>query len=197
MANRSFLKPALAGLLILSSAVPASAHVGHGETHGLMHGFMHPIGGADHMLAMIAVGMLAAALGGRALWLVPASFMAMMAVGAGVAMAGIHLPFVELGISLSVVALGLTVALRLPLPIIAAMGAAGFFAIFHGYAHGAEMPIDASGASYAAGFLVATGLLHLAGIAAGTGLSRMISMQGAASRVAGGAIALAGLFLAV
>ncbi len=197
MANRPFLKPAIAGLLILSSAIPASAHVGHGETHGLMHGFMHPIGGADHMLAMIAVGMLAAVLGGRALWMVPASFMAMMAVGAAVAMAGVHLPFVELGISLSVVALGLAVALRLPLPMIAAMGIAGFFAVFHGYAHGAEMPIDASGASYAAGFLAATGLLHLAGIAAGMGLSRLVSMHGAASRLAGGAIALAGLFLAV
>lgn len=146
------------------------------------------------MLAMIAVGMLAAVLGGRALWAVPAAFMTMMAVGAAMAIGEVNLPFVELGISLSVVALGLAVALRLPLPM-AAMGLVGFFAVFHGYAHAAEMPIDASGASYAAGFLAATGILHLAGIAAGNGLSRTFSVHGAASRSVGGAIALAGLFL--
>lgn len=198
MANRLFLRPAIAGFLILPSAVPALAHAGHGEIHSMMHGFMHPISGADHMLTMIAVGMLAAILGGRALWAVPAAFMTMMAVGAAMAVAGANLPFVELGISLSVVALGLAVALQLPLPM-AAMGLVGFFAIFHGYAHLAEMPIDASGAGYAAGFLAATGMLHLvgivAGIAAGSGLGRAFSMHGAASRSVGGAIALAGLFL--
>ncbi len=146
------------------------------------------------MLAMIAVGMLAAAIGGRALWMVPAAFMTMMAVGAALALAGVNVPFVEVGISLSVVALGLAVALQLPLPM-AAMGLVGFFAIFHGYAHLAEMPIDASGASYAAGFLVATGMLHLVGIAAGIGLGRTFSMHGAASRSAGAVIALAGLFM--
>jgi urease accessory protein len=194
MANRSFLRPAIAGFLILSSAVPALAHPGHAESHSFVHGFMHPVSGADHMLAMIAVGMLAAAIGGRALWMVPAAFMTMMAVGAALALAGVNVPFVEVGISLSVVALGLAVALQLPLPM-AAMGLVGFFAIFHGYAHLAEMPIDASGASYAAGFLVATGMLHLVGIAAGIGLGRTFSMHGAASRSAGAVIALAGLFM--
>jgi urease accessory protein len=146
---------------------------------------------------MVAVGMLAALLGRRALWAVPASFMAMMAVGAALAMAQIDLPFVELGISLSVVVLGVAVALQLPLPIIVAMGVAGFFAVFHGHAHGAEMPIDVSGASYAAGFLAATALLHAAGIALGSSLNRLVSKHEAISRLAGSAIAIAGIYLTV
>jgi len=197
MLHRSFLNLGLAGLLILSTAMPASAHVGHGEVDGIVHGFMHPIGGLDHMLAMVAVGLLAALLGGRALWMVPAAFMVMMAAGAGLAMTGVELPFVELGISASVVALGVAVALQIPLPIMAAMAIAGFFAIFHGAAHGAEMPVDASGASYAAGFLAATALLHLAGIGLGMGLSRLVSTNDALSRVAGGAIAMAGVYFAI
>jgi urease accessory protein len=197
MLHRFLTKPALAGLLIALTSGQASAHVGHGEVEGLMHGFLHPIGGLDHMLAMVAVGLLAALLGGRALWMVPAAFLAMMAAGAGLAMAGFALPFVELGISASVVALGVAVAFQLPLPVIAAMGIAGFFAVFHGAAHGAEMPVDASGASYAAGFLAATALLHLAGIGIGMALSRLVSNRDAMSRLAGGAIAVAGLYLAV
>ncbi|WP_439543485.1 HupE/UreJ family protein [Hyphomicrobium sp.] len=196
MLHRSLIKPALAGFLIALTSGQASAHVGHGEVEGLMHGFLHPIGGLDHMLAMVAVGLLAALLGGRALWMVPAAFLAMMAAGAGLAMAGFALPFVELGISASVVALGVAVAFQLPLPVIAAMGIAGFFAVFHGAAHGAEMPVDASGASYAAGFLAATALLHLAGIGVGVALSRLVSNRDA-MRLAGGAIAVAGLYLAV
>lgn len=196
MLHRSLIKPALAGLSIALTSGQASAHVGHGDVDGLMHGFLHPIGGLDHMLAMVAVGLLAALLGGRALWMVPVTFLAMMAAGAGLAMAGFELPFVELGISASVVALGVAVAFQVPLPVIAAMGIAGFFAIFHGAAHGAEMPIDASGASYAAGFLAATALLHLAGIGIGVASSRLVSNRDA-MRVAGGVIAVAGLYLAV
>ena len=195
MLIRSFVRPALAGLLIVATSLPAAAHVGHGETSGFVHGFLHPIGGLDHMLAMVSVGMLAALLGGRALWMVPASFMAMMAVGAGLAMAGFDLPFVELGISLSVIALGVAVALQLPLPMIGAMAFVGFFAVFHGFAHGAEMPVDASGASYGAGFLLATALLHLAGLVTGLVLSRSVSKADVISRVAGGAIAIAGIAL--
>ncbi|WP_439543494.1 HupE/UreJ family protein [Hyphomicrobium sp.] len=196
MLHRSLIKPALAGLLIALTSGQASAHVGHGDVEGLMHGFLHPIGGLDHLLAMVAVGLLAALLGGRALWMVPVTFLAMMAAGAGLAMAGFELPFVELGISASVVALGVAVAFQLPLPVIAAMGIAGFFAVFHGAAHGAEMPVDASGASYAAGFLAATALLHLAGIGIGMALSRLASNRDA-MRLAGGAISVAGLYLAV
>ena len=195
MLIRSVVRSALAGLLIVATSLPAAAHVGHGETDGFIHGFMHPIGGLDHMLAMVSVGMLAALLGGRALWMVPASFMAMMAVGAALAMSGFDLPFVELGISLSVIALGVAVALQLPLPMIGAMAFVGFFAVFHGLAHGAEMPVDASGASYGAGFLLATALLHLAGLVMGLVLARWASKADVISRVAGGAIAVAGIAL--
>jgi urease accessory protein len=197
MLHRSFLNLVIAGLIVLSTAMPAEAHVGHGEVDGIVHGFMHPIGGLDHMLAMIAVGLLAALIGGRALWMIPAAFMVMMAAGAGLAMAGVEVPFIELGISASVVALGVAVALQIPLPIVAAMAVAGFFAVFHGAAHGAEMPVDASGASYAAGFLAATALLHLGGIGLGMGLSRLVSTSDALSRVAGAAIAMVGVYLAI
>jgi urease accessory protein len=197
MMHRSFSKLALAGFSIALTSAQASAHVGHGEAEGLMHGFMHPIGGLDHMLAMVAVGMMAAVLGGRALWMVPAAFLVMMTAGAGLAMAGYNLPFIELGISASVIALGIAVAFQVPLPMIAAMAIAGFFAMFHGAAHGAEMPVDASGATYAAGFLAATALLHAAGIALGFGLNRLVSQANLMSRVTGGAIAVVGAFLAV
>jgi len=193
---RVFLRPVLAGILIAVTALPAAAHVGHGEVHGLVHGFMHPISGLDHMLAMVAVGMLAAIMGERALWIVPLSFMAMMAVGGALAIAGLGVPYVELGISLSVVVLGAAVALQWPLPVGAAVALAGVFAVFHGYAHGAEMPVDASGASYGAGFLAATGLLHLAGIGIGLVLGRSAPTAGLLSRLAGGAIAVAGVVLA-
>lgn len=196
MRYRSFVSSGIAGLLVVASAVPAFAHVGHGEADGFIHGFMHPVGGLDHLLAMVSVGLLAAFLGGRAVWALPLSFLVMMATGAALAMAGFDLPHVELGISLSVIVLGCAVALQLPLPMIAASALVGGFAIFHGVAHGAEMPVDASGASYGAGFLLATALLHLAGVVAGFALARLSWNGALMSRIAGGAIALAGVTLA-
>lgn len=195
MLNRRLFWPLAASIWALSSALPASAHVGHGDVNGFMHGVMHPIGGLDHFLAMTAVGMLAALLGRRAIWIVPLSFMFTMVVGAALAIGHIELPFVELGIALSVVVLGLAVALQLPLPTIAAVGLVAFFALFHGYAHGAEMPMNVSGASYAAGFLAATALLHLAGIAVGIAFKRVSEMREVIPRLAGCAIAVAGVFL--
>ena len=103
----------------------ALAHPGHGDATGFAHGFMHPLGGLDHVLAMVAVGLFAAHLGGRALWLVPATFVAVMALGGALGMAGVGLPFVETGIAVSVVVLGLAVALRLSIPTLAAMALAG------------------------------------------------------------------------
>src|SRR5207244_3981661 len=132
----------------------AFAHAGPaGHTHDLVSGFAHPIGGLDHLLAMVAVGMLAAQLGGRALWLVPASFVAMMAAAGFAGMAGVHLPLAEAGIVLSIILLGAVVALRLTMPVAAAMALVAFFAIFHGYAHGLETPETASGLLYGLGFL--------------------------------------------
>lgn len=177
------------------AAVPdmAFAHSGAGDVHGFLHGFAHPVGGLDHVLAMVAVGLLAARLGGRSLFLVPASFVLMMIAGAGWALAGHGLSFVEAGIALSVVALGLALAVGRSLPGGIAAALAGVFAVFHGYAHGAEIPADISGVSYGAGFTLATVLLHLAGIALALGVGRLadgriLRLGGAAIAVAGGAI---------
>lgn len=175
-------------------ADPAFAHTGVGGTTGFAHGFMHPIGGPDHVLAMVAVGLFAALLGGRALWLVPLSFMAMMAVGGALGMARIDLPLAELGVGLSVVAFGLAIAFRLHVPVAVAMAIVGFFAIFHGHAHGAEMPDTASGLEYAAGFLLATAFLHACGIGLGVALGLLAERQGRrVAQIAGTAIALAGI----
>ena len=182
----------LAAALTLTPAT-AFAHTGVGDAHGFSHGFMHPVGGLDHILAMVAVGLFAAALGGRALWLVPAAFVAMMGFGGLLGTSGIDLPFVEIGIATSVIVLGAAVALRLQASTALAMGLVGFFAVFHGFAHGAEMPADASGLGYAIGFMLATALLHAAGIGAGLASARFASRTDLLVRACGGAMALAGV----
>jgi urease accessory protein len=182
-----------ATLLMLT---PALAHTGIGETTGLAVGFSHPVGGMDHVLAMVAVGLLAALLGGRALWFVPASFVAMMAVGGALGMAGVGIPFVELGIGLSVVVLGAVVAFSANMRLAAAMTIAGLFAIFHGHAHGVEIPDTASGFEYAIGFVLAAALLHAAGIALGLAIGRMSDIGGRrVARLTGGGMTLAGVAL--
>jgi urease accessory protein len=159
-----------------------------------VHGFSHPVSGLDHVLAMVMVGVLAWQLGGRALWLVPASFVGVMAAGGVLGVAGAGVPFVELGIAVSVVALGAMVALGIKAPVAIAMGVVGLFAIFHGHAHGAEMPEDAGGIAYAAGFMIATALLHLAGIGLGFLLGRTDASRGSVFvRAAGGFAAVAGI----
>ncbi len=178
------------------SLSPAFAHTGIGEANGFAHGFVHPIGGIDHVLAMLAVGVYAAFLGGRALWLVPLSFVLMMAAGGALGIAGIALPSTETAIAVSVVVLGLALALQLSLPAVAAMAFVGVFAIFHGHAHGAEMPDADSGLAYGAGFSVATALLHVLGI--GLGLAMGLFGQDRARRVAqiaGGLMTVAGVGL--
>jgi urease accessory protein len=188
---------ALASLLTLSLiALPtaALAHTGHGDTAGFLHGFEHPIGGLDHILAMVAVGVFAFVLGGRALWLVPLSFVGMMAVGFLLGINQIEMPFVELGIALSSVVIGGMAALGRPMPVMAAMSIVGVFAIFHGHAHGAEMPADAGGLTYALGFVAATAMLHAAGIAGALGVSKLVGKYGrTVAQIAGGAFALGGV----
>jgi len=180
-------------LLTLLMLTPASAHTGVSDTTGFAHGFVHPVGGIDHVLAMVAVGLFAVLLGGHARWLVPASFVAMMAVGGALGMAGVSIPFVEIGIGLSVVVLGVAVALHLDMRVAAAMAFVGFFAIFHGYTHGAEMPDTASGFDYGLGFVLATALLHVSGIGLGLVIKRMSELRGwRAAQVAGVGMALAG-----
>lgn len=168
----------------------ALAHTGaEGHSHGFVSGFLHPVGGLDHILAMVLVGVLAWQLGQRALWLVPAAFVAVMAVGGVLGMAGIELPALEAGIALSIVVLGAMVAFGVRAPVAVAMGLVGLFALFHGQAHGAEMPAAASALGYAAGFMLSTALLHAVGVAAGFGMGRIsapaVRMAGAAASVAG------------
>lgn len=190
---KSNLRTALFAIVIAGLPATAFAH-GGGGTHGFTNGFGHPISGIDHLLAMVAVGMFAAYLSGRALWLVPATFALMMGVGGVLSIGGLPLSFVEIGIAASVIVLGLSVAMQWSLPAIAAMGLVGFFAIFHGYAHVAEMPVDASGLQYAMGFMLATALLHVVGIGVGLGTGRIGAR---ASRnilqAGGGVMALAGV----
>lgn len=169
----------------------AFAHPGH-EALGFAAGVAHPLSGLDHVLAMALVGVFAWQLGGRALWLVPATFVAMMVAGGALGAMGIGLPLVEIGIAASVVALGAAVALRLRLPTAVAMIAVGLFAVFHGHAHGTEMPETAAGLAYGAGFVLSTVLLHLAGIAGSVLLG---SLNTKVVRAGGGLAAIAGLAL--
>ena len=170
----------------------ALAHPGHDGAGGLMYGFVHPVTGIDHVLAMIAVGVLAAQYGGRALLLVPMSFLFAMAAAGAIGMAGIPVQIVEAGIGLSVVVLGLMIAFQIKPPTLVAMVAVGFFALFHGYAHGSEMPNGAAGLSFAAGFLIATALL----LSAGAGLGLLLQRRTLSRRLiqaCGGAMALVGI----
>jgi urease accessory protein len=162
-------------LAVASMLVPtaALAHSGHGETAGFVHGFVHPFGGVDHFVAMVAIGMLAYQLGGRALWLVPSVFVLVMGVGGVLGAAHVQLPYVEAMIATSIVVLGAAIAFGIRAPVAIAAAVAGLFAVFHGYAHGAEMPTAGSAASYAAGFMTATALLHMLGIALGLTLGRL------------------------
>ena len=189
-----------AGLLLPSFAY---AHVGVGEASGFLHGLTHPTSGLDHVCAMLAVGLWAAQMGGRSVWAVPLTFVGVMALGGALPMLGIGVPFVEQGIVLSVLLLGVLIAASVRLPLWLSSGMVGLFALWHGHAHGAEMPAFGSGIEYALGFMLATGLLHVAGIAFGLGMQRLpvlSRVEGARERVvhfAGSGIALCGVYLAV
>ena len=184
----------MSGCLLLATLSPALAHPGHGDAAGFLHGLSHPLSGVDHLLAMVAVGILAARLGGRAMLLVPLTFVASMAAAGAYGAAGLPLPYVEVGIALSVLVLGVAIATGVALPVAAAAGLAGVFAVFHGYAHGAEMPDTASGFAFGLGFVLATALLHGLGITIGLAARALPQW---ASRVGGSALALAGAALLV
>lgn len=191
--NRKILSRAV--IIVLGALLPsfAYAHVGIGETSGLLHGFAHPFSGLDHLCAMLAVGLWAAQMGGRSVWVVPLSFVGVMAVGGMLPMLGIALPFVEQGIVLSVLLLGVLIAAAVRLPLWLGSGMVGLFALWHGHAHGAEMPALASGMTYALGFVLTTALLHVAGIAFGLGMQRLTRER--VIRFAGAGIALCGVYL--
>jgi urease accessory protein len=168
MINRKFwqyLVSAIAITLLIPSI--ATAHTGVGDPTGFWHGLAHPIGGLDHILAMVAVGLWAAQIGGKAIWIVPSVFVLSMSASSILGHLAVPLPGIEQGIIASDFILGLLIlfAARLPLSISTAI--VGILAIFHGYAHGAEMPSTASGLTYGIGFVIATAGLHLAGIVSG------------------------------
>lgn len=178
------------------AATPALAHTGAGTVSGFASGFGHPIGGLDHLLAMVAVGILASQQGGKSVWLLPLSFVGMMIVGGLLGVANVALPFVELGIVGSVIVLGAVIALGKHLPTGAAMALVGLFAVFHGHAHGTEMPATASGIEYGIGFAVATAALHAIGLGLGMSVKKLAEKAApVAVRAGGGAIAAAGVFL--
>lgn len=189
-------KLGIATLALLAMPTFAFAHPGVGDASGFTHGFAHPISGVDHILAMVMVGLFAYQLGGRSFWLVPSTFGLVMALGGALGAMGVSVPFVETGITLSVVVLGAIVALGVKAPAAVAMGLVGLFAIFHGHAHGAEMPENAGGIGYAAGFMIATAALHTAGLGIGAAVGRIgVRDGGLVTRIAGGLAAIAGVGL--
>lgn len=191
--RRAALGALLFGGCLTSTAL---AHFGGGlsPAHGgLAAGLLHPLTGLDHLLAMFAVGIWAAQIGGRAQWVVPSAFVGIMLVGAGLGVAHVPLPLVEGGIVGSVILLGLAIALALRVPTLAAAIAVGLFAIFHGHAHGTELAAGLSGLSYGVGFIATTAALHAAGI--GFALLLQRNRAATAVRYAGGAIACIGLLL--
>jgi urease accessory protein len=178
-------------LLLVASTSSAMAHSG-GSGGGFTAGLAHPVGGADHVLAMIAVGLWGAQLGKPALWLLPITFPMMMACGAALGLMGFPVPGVEIGIALSAIALGSVVMLEARPPLALALAMVAFFAIFHGHAHGTELPEGQNGLLYSIGFVIATGLLH--GIGIGIGSVHRWKMGRLVLRLAGAAVLLGGLF---
>ncbi len=173
-------------------APPALAHVDAGQSTGFLTGLLHPVSGLDHVLAMVAVGLWGAQLGAPAIWLLPVTFPIAMALGGFLGLVGIPLPGVEVGIAVSAILLGAALLTERRFPLYAATALVGFFAIFHGHAHGTELPPGESGLLYSLGFVVATGCLHAIGIAIGT-IHRWPAGR-VALRVAGGGVGAAGVF---
>ncbi len=174
----------------LALAEPALAH--EGQTGGFLTGLSHPVSGLDHIAAMVAVGLWGAQLGRPALWILPVMFPMVMSCGAFLALLGLGIPGVEIGIALSAIVLGVMVLIEAKPPLALSVLIVSFFAIFHGHAHGTELPENQSGLAYSVGFVISTGLLHATGIAIGT-IHRWHA-GALAVRSCGGIILLGGLY---
>jgi len=183
---------ALAAALLLLAPAIAQAHQEAGQAAGFLAGLSHPVSGLDHVLAMVAVGLWGAVLEAPAIWVLPVAFPAVMALGGMMGLLGIPLPGIEVGIAVSAIVLGAAVLAELRPPLWLATTIVAFFAIFHGHAHGRELPDGTSALLYSLGFVMATGLLHAFGIL--LGVAHRWSAGRQAVRAAGGGVALAGLF---
>jgi len=189
---------ALMGRLVLAAgfmffANAASAHVGFGPTVGFSNGLAHPLFGIDHLLAMVMVGAFASQLGGRAIYLVPASFVGSMMIGAALGVLGFNFGLTEFGIAASVFTLGALVAFRSHLGLVSAMALVAAFGLCHGHAHGTEMPESVNGLAYAAGFMLMTATLHAVGVSVGLLITRITSRYGdVVLRSLGAGVALVG-----
>jgi len=190
--RRSLAKRTLVGVSLAALACPALAHVETGQVAGFLTGLTHPISGLDHVLAMVAVGLWGAQLGAPAIWLLPVTFPIMMAAGGLLGLLGVPLPGVEIGIAASAILLGAAVMTERRVPLYAAAALVGFFAVFHGHAHGTELPPAQSGLLYSLGFVVATGCLHAIGIAIGA--IHCWPAGRIALRIAGGVVGIGGMF---
>lgn len=178
---------------ILTIPGPAWAHTAKGLVGGFISGFTHPLFGLDHVVAMVAVGLWGGQLGKPAIWVLPVAFPVVMALGGSLGIRGIELPAVEIAIAVSGIVLGGMIAFAVRPPLAVAAVLVGFFAVFHGYAHGVELPQAANAQSYGIGFVIATGLLHLCGIVIGL----LIKWKPAGPylvRAGGGIISAVGLF---
>ncbi len=183
-------------LAVLISLLPVAAfshQQGAVGSHAFLVGFAHPFGGIDHLLAMLAVGMWGALLGIPALWTLPIAFPMLMAMGGVTGILGLPLPSIELGIALSVIVLGAVILFAVRPPLWASLLIVSFFALFHGYAHGIELPQQTDPLGYSLGFVIATGLIHIAGILIGfvTRLPNGVTLL----RICGGGFTAAGIYL--
>jgi urease accessory protein len=183
----------LALALTLGVATPALAHTGTGIAGGFAAGALHPVSGLDHLLAMVAVGIWGAFLRAPLIWALPVAFPLIMVVGGVLGIAGVALPGVEIGIALSVIVLGVAILCAWRAPRYVALAIVSVFAIFHGHAHGTELPSAAAPSAYAMGFVISTGLLHLSGVAIGT-LDR-VPKGSQVLRAIGAVIALLGVWI--
>lgn len=192
------MRASATGLLLVAASLPAHAHLDPAEHGSFMAGVSHPLLGPDHILAMVAVGLWAALLGGRALLLIPGAFVGTMLAGFALALAGMGLPFVEPVIAASVIVIGLLALVALQVPTVIGMIMVGVFALFHGYAHGGELG-EAGALGFCAGFALSTALLHAIGVGAGFGLGRISGGPAGRwmTRIAGGLTAISGLWLVV
>lgn len=182
-------------LALVISLIPITVYAHEGGNvpiSGFLAGLIHPVLGYDHLLAMLSVGILSAQIGGRAIWTVPTTFVTVMALGGTLGMIDTGLIAIEMGIAASLVLLGLVIAAERKLPILIAMGGVGFFAVFHGYAHGTEMPETAQPMLYALGFLTGTAVIHIAGVVIGD-IARHYERGKLILRVGGVFIALIGV----